>query len=118
MTIERYIERVTKRHMSYYDILVNVASRFGEVIEESFEHYKSDEDGEYYTIGVTTSSGAKRVAIGTYWDDCELDGIETIDVCETYKGRGYYCSPSHICDREGNIYKYNKDTHKFEKVER
>ena len=116
MTINEYIEKETKRHMSYYNILVDVASRFGEVVEDSFEHYESDEDGEYYIIGVTTSSGAKRVAIGTYWDDCDLDGIETIDVCETY--RGHYCYRSHIYDREGNLYKYSEETHEFEKVER
>jgi hypothetical protein len=121
MKIQEYIDRIAKMHMSYYETLVKAASYFGVVVEDSFEYREeyiySELQGEYYVIDVITLEGRKRIAISTYWDDYDLDDIETLDVYDNYK-KDRFNHNRHIIDREGNLYKRNEDGYGYEKVER
>lgn len=124
MKIREYIDKIAEMHMSYYATLVQAASYFGEVIEDSFEYYEeyiySELQGEYYIIDVITPDGdRKRIAISTYWCDHDLDDIDTLDVYDDYEKDGFINCSEHIIDREGNLYHREREYgYNYKKVER
>lgn len=121
MKIQEYIDRIAKTYMSHYTTLTKAASYFGEVVEDSFEHYEeyiySEFQGEYYIIDVIAPDGRKRIAISTHWSDYYLDNIKTLKVYDNYK-KGGFNYERHLIDRKGNLYKRNEDGYGYKKVER
>lgn len=121
MTINEYIGRIAKTYIDYYGALVNAASYFGEVIEDTFDYIEEfccgEWMGSFYVISVKTDDGVKNIAINEHWYDYDIKGVETLKVYEDYEEDGYHHA-NHRIDREGNLYKWNEDRYGYEKVER
>lgn len=121
MTINEYIGRITKTYIDYYGALVNAASYFGEVIEDTFDDIEEfccgEWMGSFYVISVKTDDGGvKNIAVNTHWCGYDID-VETLKVYEDYE-EDCYNHARHRIDREGNLYKWNEDIYGYEKVER